>query len=254
MLLYGDYHTHTRYSHGTGSVEDNVKAAKKIGLKEIAITDHGLKHIAFGLKKRKLKKYTRDIKAAQEKYGITVYKGVEANLISLNGQIDMTDEEISQFDIILCGYHKFIRPSTLKDFFKFFAPNYIIDVLDLKVTPKRIKMNTEAVINNIKNFPVDVLTHINYGLKVDCKAVATVCAECGTYIEINGKRISYSDKEMQDMIDTGVDFIVNSDAHSPHRVAEVSKCINLIQKLNIPYDRIANFNKAPVWRSKKQFD
>ena len=28
-MFYGDYHTHTIYSHGKGSVEDNVLAAEK---------------------------------------------------------------------------------------------------------------------------------------------------------------------------------------------------------------------------------
>ena len=36
-----DYHTHTTFSHGKGSIEDNVKEAVKKGLKAIAITDHG---------------------------------------------------------------------------------------------------------------------------------------------------------------------------------------------------------------------
>ena len=40
MILYGDYHTHTVYTHGHGTVEDNVKVAIKRGLKQIAITEH----------------------------------------------------------------------------------------------------------------------------------------------------------------------------------------------------------------------
>ena len=36
MLLTGDYHTHTIYSHGSGTVLDNALAAKEKGLKEIA--------------------------------------------------------------------------------------------------------------------------------------------------------------------------------------------------------------------------
>ena len=39
--MIADYHTHTVYSHGTGSVLENALIAKEKGLKEIAITDHG---------------------------------------------------------------------------------------------------------------------------------------------------------------------------------------------------------------------
>ena len=41
MLLYGDYHTHTIYSHGKGDIIDNARVASKKGLKQLAITDHG---------------------------------------------------------------------------------------------------------------------------------------------------------------------------------------------------------------------
>ena len=35
-----DHHTHTTYSHGKGSIADNVRVAAAKGLKSIAITDH----------------------------------------------------------------------------------------------------------------------------------------------------------------------------------------------------------------------
>ena len=38
-MIY-DHHTHTVYSHGKGSIEDNVKVALSKGLKSVAITDH----------------------------------------------------------------------------------------------------------------------------------------------------------------------------------------------------------------------
>ncbi|HOR86487.1 MAG TPA: PHP domain-containing protein, partial [Bacillota bacterium] len=50
MKLYADYHTHTIYSHGTGSIMDNVTAAKNKGLTEIAVTDHGIRHFAYGVR------------------------------------------------------------------------------------------------------------------------------------------------------------------------------------------------------------
>ena len=53
MILTADYHTHTPYSHGKNTVLENVTAAKKLGLKEIAITDHGFNHLHFRLKRKK---------------------------------------------------------------------------------------------------------------------------------------------------------------------------------------------------------
>ena len=45
-----DHHTHTIYSHGKGSIEDNVRVAAARGLKSVAVTDHGPGHLTYGLK------------------------------------------------------------------------------------------------------------------------------------------------------------------------------------------------------------
>ena len=37
MILTADYHTHTTYSHGKGTVSENAAVAEEKGLKEIAI-------------------------------------------------------------------------------------------------------------------------------------------------------------------------------------------------------------------------
>ena len=80
--MLADYHTHTIYSHGTGTVLENAMVAKEKGLKEIAITDHGFSHMYFGLKREKLADLRRDIDEATQKTGVKVYLGVEANLMN----------------------------------------------------------------------------------------------------------------------------------------------------------------------------
>ncbi len=57
MKLYGDYHTHTIYSHGSGTIRDNVEEALRKGLKEIGICDHGPGHYLYGVKKEKHSNY-----------------------------------------------------------------------------------------------------------------------------------------------------------------------------------------------------
>ena len=68
MKVFADYHTHTIYSHGKGTIRDNVEAAIKRGLKEIAISDHGPGHIGFGVKKKNLYKIKREIEGLSKEY------------------------------------------------------------------------------------------------------------------------------------------------------------------------------------------
>ena len=49
--MIADYHTHTIFSHGKGTIEDNVQSAISKGLKEIAISDHGPGHLTYGVKR-----------------------------------------------------------------------------------------------------------------------------------------------------------------------------------------------------------
>ncbi len=55
-----DHHTHTVYSHGKGTIEDNVRAAAK-GLTSIAITDHGPGHLTYGIKMEKIPEMKAEI-------------------------------------------------------------------------------------------------------------------------------------------------------------------------------------------------
>ena len=58
-------------------------------------------------------------------------------------------------------------------------------------------------------------------------------------------------EEINKMLDTGVQFILNSDAHTPDRVGEISLVERLLERVNIPEDRIVNINgKLPNFRFK----
>ena len=57
--IWGDYHTHTTNSDGHGTLIQTLQAADKLGLKQVGITDHGLRHIARGMKLRDVDKMRR---------------------------------------------------------------------------------------------------------------------------------------------------------------------------------------------------
>lgn len=245
MKLFGDYHTHTIYSHGKGTIMENAIVAKQKGLNEIAITDHGFSHKLFGVNRKNLDKMREDCILATEKTGVKVLLGIEANFISSEGDVDIIPSDLEALDIILCGYHKTAKATSLKEQLKYFVPNNNGIFLPGK---KTIQKNTLAVIKAIEKYPIAVITHLGVGNPVDVKEVASVAKSLGVKIELNGKRIAFSQKDIEDMIEMQTEFIINSDAHSSSKVGECNKGTNLALKYNIPNELICNMDKKPIFR------
>ena len=252
MILYGDYHTHTRYSrkfHGKNTIEQNVKIAVKKGLKEIGITEHGFGHKLFGVKRKKIEKMREEINRLNAIYPIKIYLGIEANLISVDGDIDLTEEEQKLFDYVIVGYHQFAKAKdkASKKHFKLNLMAYHNNAYSKNL----IEKNTEIYIKAIKNNRVNILSHLNSKMKIDVVKLAEVCKKTGTLIELNGRRLCFSAEETKALIENQTQFIVNSDAH---RCKDVGRCnlpMNFIIKNNIPFNLVANLNKKPDFRWKK---
>lgn len=82
----------------------------------------------------------------------------------------------------------------------------------------------------LEKYSVDIVSHINYGIKADAVEVARACRHFGTYVELNGKRISMTDKELELIAAEGTEFICDSDAHSVERVGDFSVPIAAIER------------------------
>lgn len=105
-MITGDYHTHTTYSHGLGSILDNANEAKNKGLKELAITDHGSGHIFFGIDRNSLPKMREEVDEAQKITGVKVLLGVEANFTSTHGDVNVA-EKFKNFRHFMCWASSF---------------------------------------------------------------------------------------------------------------------------------------------------
>ncbi|MBQ7880445.1 MAG: PHP domain-containing protein [Clostridia bacterium] len=253
MALSGDYHTHTIYSrrnHGKGTIEENVKAAVEKGLSQIAITDHGFNQAMFGVRRSDIPKVREEIETAKERYPIEVLLGVEANLISANGDIDIVESDYDNLDILLCGYHKIVKTPRKRDGF-FIFKNILSGIFHI-TTKRQRERNTNAFINAMKKYDIDVITHLNHGCKVDVAKVAKVAKETNTYIELNGKRLGMSDKEIMDAYNEGVKFVIDSDAHSPKRVGDCHLGLEAILRLRIPESAVVNYNSVPTFKAEKR--
>ncbi len=249
MILTGDYHTHTVYSHGKGTIEQSATVAKERGLKEICISDHGFSHPIFGLTKRKLPKMRQDIKEATEKTGVKILLGIESNFIGTDGTVDLKAKDYDKFDTFLAGMHKLVlfKVGTL---FSTGVPNLFYSFFKDPSVPKSlIDRNTKTYINVIKKNPIDVLTHVGFCCPCNVVEVAKALADYGTYLELNAKKTHLTDEELFAVSQTGVRFLINSDAHSPDRVGEISLVEKALSRISFPLEKIDNIEgRSPKFR------
>lgn len=246
MVIYGDYHTHTPYSHGKGSVLDNAMVAKSKGLKELAITDHGFSHKTFGLKRSQIDNLIMDIDKAKKATGVNILLGIEENFLSLDGKIGLYKRDLDFLQIVNVGYHKLARPCSAKDYFKLFLPNNMHFY-----TKAQIERNTLCVLKAIETQPINIITHLGVGMPVNLAEIARLAREKNVFIELNGKRIAFNGADIETLLKYDTQFILNSDAHKPEKVGDVRNGMNYVIKYNIPEKNIVNLGKRPNFRDIK---
>ena len=234
-----DWHTHTVYSHGKGTIEDNVRIAHERGLREIAITDHGPGHLTYGFSMEKVPEIRVEIQRLAGVYpDVKVLLGVEANTKYAAPYIDLSEEDKAQFDIILAGYHYGLLgagmvPNWLNGHFGWFGG---------ETSSLRVK-NTAMILDALYNNKVDVLTHPGDKGPFDIEDIAKACADTGTLMEINMKHAHLTVSEIQTAMKYDVKFIIGSDAHVPEAVGAFRGSLARALEVGLDPERIVNIEK-----------
>ncbi|TCO70718.1 PHP domain-containing protein [Marinisporobacter balticus] len=240
MKIFADYHTHTIYSHGKGTIQDNVDEAIRKGLREIAISDHGYGHFLFGIKRDALPKMRKEIDSINAHTDkINVKLGMEANIISMDGALDIGKETTDQLDIVLAGYHFGAIPNNIRDCFRMHGNNFLARHFT-SIDRKARVLNTDAVVAAIYNNPIAILTHPGAKANIDTKEIAKAAAERGTALEINSSHGFLTVEYIEIAMKEGAKFVISSDAHRPEDVGNVKKGIERAMQAGLSIEQIIN--------------
>lgn len=242
MKIIADYHTHTNFSHGIGTIRENIEAAIARGLKQVAITDHGPAVLGLGIRKAETLLEMKEIvqRCNAEYSEIEVLIGVEANVISFDGQLDIPLPILKEMDLVLAGLHRLIMPASLADAWGYYFFNYVGNNISDKLADKARSFNTQALIAAVQNNNINIITHPGHHFSVDTVRLARACARRGTALEINAGHAYDLEDFVRVSAPTGVKFAIDSDAHTPDRVGDVASAIAIAEKLNLPAEQIIN--------------
>lgn len=245
MKITGDLHTHTTYSHshGKGTMENNVRRALELGLKKISITDHGSGHLFYGVKKEKWREIRQEADRLKEKYPqIEIELGVEANIISMDGTIDVEGEQWELLDVVNVGYHYGVGVKKLSDVFGYYLLNLLAKGFPI-LRAKAKKLNTRALLLAMEKYDIHMITHPGAKIPVDIRQIAEKAAKKKILLEINAHHEHLSVKDLKVAMEYPVSFAINSDAHESGHVGLVEDGVKIALEAGLDADRIVNMER-----------
>lgn len=234
--LTADYHTHTIFSHGSGTIRDNVMAAREKGLKEIGITEHGPGSPGYGIHLEDVPEMKRLIEELNEEFSdISIYLGVEANIKESPNGLDITKEDLALFDYVTAGYHFGVIGAHDGANFWTFAKGIR--------KPSVIAANTDMALKAIYENDIKILTHPGFKAFFDMEELARACAETDTLMEINVLHNGLDIPNLEICAKSDARFVISSDAHDPADVGRLDRALERAEAAGIDLDRIVNLRK-----------
>jgi putative hydrolase len=240
--LFADWHTHTIYSDGKGSIAENAQAALTRGLSELAITDHAPNNLGIGMRDpaETFREMRQQIDAwNKEQPKLQVKLGCEVNLIGQDGQLDLPDELLEQLDLTIVSLHPLVKPDSLQDGLCMFLPDLMQRVTAVRSRRLRNR-NTKAMVEAVYKHDVSFVGHPGLWIDIDTRELAEACVQRGTALEINCSHVDALTGYVQAAMPSGVDFVINSDAHLPQDVGRQQAGIDLANCLGLDPARIRN--------------
>ena len=198
--LRGSLHNHSNWSDGHEPMESIARFVNELGCEYWAITDHSRSSFqAHGLDPARLREQIAEIREINKRLegegeSFRLLAGSEVDI--LKDRLDFEDDLLAELDVVVASLHAGFSQDE--------------------------KENTEKIIRAARNPYVHMLGHLTGRLllerepyKVNQQAVIDVCAETGTWIELNANpyRFDMDWRQWAYAKSKGVKCVINCDAH-----------------------------------------
>lgn len=221
LQIQADLHTHTIAStHAYSTITENCAYAAEIGLRAIAMTDHGMASPDSPHKWHfdNLSILPRTIK------GVYVIRGVEANIVDDDSGIDIDVSTLESLEWVAASFHSqtFIPGNERKNTETYLklCENQYIDMFAHPTTTK-FPFDMEVCIKKFKEY--GKLVELNESSIISGKSPISICAEmlrlCKKY---------------------ELPVVVNTDSHYCELIGHTDTASELIDALGFPYELVFN--------------
>lgn len=227
MIIEIDPHTHTiATGHAFSTIIENARIAKEGGIKGICITDHGpARPDSPGIDYFKML-YSGYLPNVIEE--VKVYTGVELNILSKSGDVDLPEYILHKLDFVIASFHNGTPYSSNSK-----------------------TKNTEAIINIIKKPYIKGIAHPgdpHFPYPVELEEVVKAASYFKKSLEINNNALKRGElwfehytKLTEFCIKYSTPIFVSSDAHFSYYVGDFPLSLKVISQFgNEAYKLVIN--------------
>lgn len=221
-----DMHTHTVASgHAYSTIHENIQFAKKHGMKFLGTSDHG-----STMTGGPAEYFFHNLKVVpREMDSVKILRGMEANILDVNGNIDELDSKaLDGLDYLIASLHIVcIEPSTKED-------------------------NTMAILNVMDKEKVKIIGHPDDArYELDYEAIVKKAKEKNILLEVNNSSLSPNTsregarenilKYLELCKEYGVRIIMGTDSHICYDIGVFQYAEAIIEEANFPKELVINY-------------
>lgn len=221
MKILAETHTHTHAcSHAYNSIYEMVCEAKRRGMELIAITDH-----APAIPDAPHEWHFVNFKALPRKMeGIYVLGGAEANIIDMNGGLDLEENTLKNLDLVIASIHSpCLAPGTVEE-------------------------HTNTYLEVLRNPYVDIVGHCGSpSYSFDLDTVLEEAKKQDKIIEINSHTFTVRRASAENCLkiakrcaELKVKVVLSTDAHSMYEIGHTEAAQRVAKEAGISEDLIMN--------------
>jgi len=219
-----DLHTHTMASgHAYSTLSENAAAAARKGLRLLGMTDHGPSMPGAP----NLYYFGNFSILPQTLSGVRILPGVEANITSHEGELDIPLRYLKQMSIVLVGLHVICYPGGNSE------------------------QNTQAYLKAMSNPYIDIMVHPGRpDFEMDLEKIAYTSAQLRIPVEINNSSLGQEKGGAwgncsyfaRNAAKYGGPVVLGSDAHFWDRVGVFNLALEITEEAGIKEEQILNYS------------
>lgn len=221
--IRGMVHCHSTFSDGRHSIEAMARAAQKLGMHYITITDHSpTAHYAHGLSIDRLKEQWEEIDRVQQLVDVKIFKGTELDILA-DGRLDYPDHILEKFDVIIASIHSRYRQ-------------------DYKAMTRRVLRGLQNPFFKIWGHPLGRLVLRRDPIPVDLEEILEAVKDQKIALEISADpyRLDLSSANITLARKKGFRFVISVDAHSTNDLHNLEYGIHQARRAGVQKDEVIN--------------